>query len=613
MIRFPSIQQIISKTSATIRRFPLVITFAVLGTLAVIWLVDLPWDQRDGHYLIKNFSWISALSISFFLAVKTAGENREWTSLQLQLTRAAGVIILAVYYLFLPEDFEPSNSEAFYKYSLFFLASHLLVSFAPYLGEKSVQNFWAYNKTLFLRILLSVLYVGVLYNGLSIAIYSLEILLEFDIAWIRYAQLGIFLIGIFGTWFFLAGVPHPNQLTDEEKAYPKGLRIFVQYVLIPLVVIYIFILYLYVGKILLEWQWPTGWVANLVLNFSIVGILGLLLLYPIQDEDDHKWVQLFSRGYYISLIPLIVLLMLSIWVRISEYGVTVNRYFVATLAVWLAAVVIYFLISKMKDIRMIPISLFLITILISLGPLSAFEVSERSQLSRLEGNLGKHGLLSENGTVVKTNAEIPFQDRKQISSGIAYLLNLKGVESIQPYFEQDLNEVLENKDTMNFVSDAEAITDLIGIDYVSNWEMEEGNNEEFGNFQVQKNSMHPVSLEGYDHYVGEIEFWINSQDFETTIGEQVYTISVDGEKFEIQLIEKETGRILAFELKPFIDGLSDTNAGIVETLSVDRMTMERQNNSLKVKLVFNSLAGQRQNGEITNVSGNFGLYFSIED
>ena len=613
MIRFPSIQQIISKTSATIRRFPLVITFAVLGTLAVIWLVDLPWDQRDGHYLIKNFSWISALSISFFLAVKTAGENREWTSLQLQLTRAAGVIILAVYYLFLPEDFEPSNSEAFYKYSLFFLASHLLVSFAPYLGEKSVQNFWAYNKTLFLRILLSILYVGVLYNGLSIAIYSLEILLEFDIAWIRYAQLGIFLIGIFGTWFFLAGVPHPNQLTDEEKAYPKGLRIFVQYVLIPLVVIYIFILYLYVGKILLEWQWPTGWVANLVLNFSIVGILGLLLLYPIQDEDDHKWVQLFSRGYYITLIPLIVLLMLSIWVRISEYGVTVNRYFVATLAVWLAAVVIYFLISKMKDIRMIPISLFLITILISLGPLSAFEVSERSQLSRLEGNLGKHGLLSENGTVVKTNSEIPFQDRKQISSGIAYLLNLKGVESIQPYFEQDLNEVLENKDTMNFVSDAEAITDLIGIDYVSNWEMEEGNNEEFGNFQVQKNSMHPVSLEGYDHYVGEIEFWINSQDFETTIGEQVYTISVDGEKFEIQLIEKETGRILAFELKPFIDGLSDTNAGIVETLSVDRMTMERQNNSLKVKLVFNSLAGQRQNGEITNVSGNFGLYFSIED
>jgi hypothetical protein len=613
MIRLPSIEQIISKTSATIRRFPLVITFAVLGTLAVIWLVDLPWDQRDGYYYVKNFSWVTALSISLFTAIKTAGENREWTPLHLQLTRAAAVIILAVYYLFLPEDFEPSSSEAFYKYFLFFLASHLLVSFSPYLGDKSVQNFWAYNKTLFLRILLSILYVGVLYSGLSIAIYSLEVLLEFDIAGVRYGQLGIFLIGIFGTWFFLAGVPHPNQLTDEEKAYPKGLRIFVQYVLIPLVVIYIFILYLYMGKILIEWQWPTGWVANLVLSFSIVGILGLLLLYPIQDEDDHKWVRLFSRGYYIALIPLIILLMLSIWVRISEYGVTVNRYFVATLAVWLTAMVIYFLISKLKDIRVIPISLFLITLLISMGPLSAFEVSERSQLSRLEENLGKHGLLSEEGIIKKTDQEIPFYDRKQISSGITYLLSLKGVESIQPYFEQNLNEVLENKDTMNVVSDAEAITDLIGIDYVSNWEMEEGINAEFGNFQVQKNRMHPVPLNGYDHYVGDIEFWMNSLDLETTIGKQVYKITVDGDNFEIRLTEKETDRVLSFDLKSFIDGLPDTGAGNVETLSVNRMTMEQQNDSLKVKLVFNSLAGQRQNGEITNVNGNFGLYFSTED
>ncbi|NBC04290.1 MAG: DUF4153 domain-containing protein [Bacteroidetes bacterium] len=613
MIRFPSIQQIISKTSATIRRFPLVITVAVLGTLAVIWLVDLPWDQRDEYSLIKNFSWISALSISFFLAIKTAGEKLEWNSLQLLLARTAGFIILAIYYLLLPEDFEPSNSEAFYKYSLFFLSSHLLVSFSAFIVEKNTQIFWAYNKTLFLRILLSILYVSVLYSGLSIAIYSLEVLLEFDIAGVRYGQLGIFLTGIFGTWFFLAGVPHPNHLTNEEKAYPKGLRIFVQYVLIPLVVIYIVILYLYMGKILIEWQWPTGWVANLVLSFSIVGILGLLLLYPIQDEDDHKWVHLFSRGYYIALIPLIVLLMLSIWVRISEYGVTVNRYFVATLAVWLTTMVIYFLLSKMKDIRVIPISLFLIMIFISMGPLSAFEVSERSQLNRLEKNLGNHGLLSESGMIVKTETDIPFQDRKQISSGIAYLLNLKGVESIQPYFEQDLNEVLENKDTMNVVSDAEAITDLIGIDYVSNWETEEGIDVEFGNFQVQKNSLHPVPLRGYDHYLGDLEFWNLSQNFETTVDGQVYTISVDRENFEIQIKEKETDRAIVFDLTSIISDIPNTGTGKVETLPVDLMTMVQQSDSLKVKIVFNSLAGQRQNGEITNMNGNFGLYFSFDD
>jgi len=613
MIRLPSIRIIISNASATIRRFPLVLTFAVLGTFSVIWLVDLPWDQREGHYMIRNFSWITALSISLFLAVKTADESSEWNSLTLTLNRVGAFILLAILYLLLPENFEPSNTEIFYKYFLFFLASHLLVSFSPYLVNRNVQDFWAYNKSLFLRILLSALYVGVLYSGLSIAIYSLEALLEFDIAGVRYGQLGIFLIGIFGTWFFLAGVPQPGRLTGEEKAYPKGLRIFVQYVLIPLVVIYIIILYLYMGKIMIEWQWPNGWVANLVLSFSIVGILGLLLLYPIQDEDDHKWVHLFSRGYYIALIPLIILLMLSIWVRISEYGVTVNRYFVATLAVWLTGIVIYFLVSKMKDIRVIPTSMFLIIILISFGPLSAFEVSERSQLSRLEHNLEKHNLLSDNGTVIRSEMEIPFQDRKQISSGITYLLALKGTESIQPYFEQDLDEVLENKDSTNVVSDAQAITDLIGIDYVNNWEMEEGDGSDFATFQVQKRSTDPVPLQGYDHYVGEIEMWLTSQELETIIAERVFTISLKDENLEIHLTEKATGRSLVFELKPFIEELPVTGAMKVDALSIERMTLEQQNESMMVKLVFNSITGQRQNDEITSLNANFGLYFSIED
>ncbi|WP_069130204.1 DUF4153 domain-containing protein [Rhodohalobacter halophilus] len=613
MIRLPSIQQITSNASATIRRFPFVLIFAILGTMAVIWLVDLPWDQRDGYDWLRNFTWVSALSISFLLAINITSESRNWNSVKQYLASGAGVLLLGVYYLFLPEDFEPSNSEAFYRYSLLFLSSHLLVSFAPYLGEKSVQDFWAYNKTLFLRILLSALYVSVLYIGLAIAMYSLEVLLEFDIEGKRYGQLAIFLIGIFGTWFFLSGVPHPNQLTDDEKAYPKGLKIFVQHVLIPLIVIYILILYLYTGKIIIEWQWPTGWVAHLVLNFSIAGILALLLLYPIQDENGHKWVRLFSKGYYIALIPLIILLMLSIWVRISEYGVTVNRYYVATLAVWLTGVVIYFLISRVKDIRVIPVSLFLIMILISFGPLSAFEVSERSQLSRLEYHLEKHGLLSENGTVVRAENAIPFNDRKQISSGITYLLDLKGVQSIQPFFEEDLKTIIENKDSMNVVSDAQVITDLIGIDYVNNWEMEEGDGSDFAMFQVQKRSTDPVPLQGYDHYVGEIEMWLTPQEFETTIAERVYTISLEDENLEIHITEKATERSLVFNLLPFIDELPETGGGRFESLSVDRMTLEQQNESLKVKLVFNSVVGQRQNGEVTSLNANFGLYFSFKE
>ena len=615
MLHLPSIQQITSKASATIRRFPLVLTFAILGTIGVIYLVDLSWENREGHYLIQNFCWIAALAISFFTAITVAGESRKWNRTTWIAARAAAVLLLAAYYLFLPEDFEPSGSESFYRYALFFLASHLLVSFAPYLRGDEIRHFWAYNKTLFLRILLAILYVGILFNGLAVAMYALEVLLELDIETVRYFQLAIFLNGIFGTWFFLAGIPRTDQLTEEEKAYPKGLRIFVQYVLLPLIVVYIIILYLYMGKILIEWEWPTGWVANLVLNFSIAGILGLLLLYPIQDEEDHKWIHIYSRVYYYALIPLIILLMMSIWVRISEYGVTVNRYFVATLAVWLAGVVAYFIIGKRKDIRVIPVSLFLIMLSISFGPMSAFEVSERSQVNRLADNLEKYGLLTENGTVVKTDEEISFQDRKQISSGINYLLDLKGVEAVQPFFGQDLTEVLANKDSTRVVTDAEAVTDLIGIDYVYDWEMEAESGENYAIFQVQKSREDPVPLSDYDYYVGDIGIWYGPLEFETDIEGHAVTVSYSDESLELKITDASTGEELLFDFKPFINALPATAGDRVELQTAERLTMEQQSESgaLKVKVVFNSLGGQWQDDEIINVNLNFGLYFSVED
>jgi len=592
-----------------------VLTSAILGTLGVIYLVDLAWNEQEGSYLIQNLCWIFALGISLFLAISVVGESREWNRPTRLLSKMAVAALLGIYFMTLPEDFGVSGSVSFYRYITLVLAAHLLVSVAPFIIKKSVPDFWAFNKTLFIRLLLSILYVGVLFSGLSVAIYALEVLLEFDISGVRYAQLAILLNGVFAPWFFLTGVPDPSSLTKREKTYPKGLRIFVKYVLLPLIVVYLMILYLYMGKILIEWEWPNGWVANLVLNFSIIGILGLLLIYPERELKEHSWLRLYQQGFYIALIPLIFLLSLAIWVRITDYGVTVNRYYVATLAVWLTGVAVYFLISKRNDIRIIPASLIIIILLISFGPYSAYTVSERSQINRLEQHLSAYDLLDENGTVRQTDREIPFQDRKQISSGIHYLLELKGVESIQPYFEQDLNDLLANRDSTMGVSNAETVTDLVGIEYVDDWEMEEGGME-FEMFQVQKNRMDPVPLEGFVQYVGDIELWNDTMEVETEFGGQVMTLSYNPEDLELRVTDRRsTGDTLVFDFKSFIKTLAETGSGKVDSLPVDQMTMEQQSDEgrLRVKLVFNSLNGQRQNGEITNLNANFGLYFSFQE
>ncbi len=100
----------------------------------------------------------------------------------------------------------------------------------------------------------------------------------------RYVELWILINGMFMTLFFLAGIPPDLDSLDASTDYPKSIRIFAQHILFPLVIVYLVILYAYLAKILIVWDWPQGWVSKLILGFSATGILSLLLLHPIRDR-----------------------------------------------------------------------------------------------------------------------------------------------------------------------------------------------------------------------------------------------------------------------------------------------------------------------------------------
>lgn len=616
-IRFPSIMEITEKGVATLKRFPLALVAAMFGAIAAVWLADLDWNEKPDYYeYLVNICWVAALGISVFVSAATFAESDHWESKKVWLIRGLVVVLLVTYYFMLPLGFTPDESEPFYRYILFFFAAHLLVSFAPFLWDKNVTDFWAYNKTLFLQILTAALYSGVLFAGLSIAMLSLENLLDFDIDEKRYFQLWIILAYIFNTWFFLSGVPKPNQISEKERAYPGGLKVFVQYILIPLITVYILILYLYTGKIILEWEWPNGWVANLVLSFSIAGILALLLLHPIRNKAKNRWINLFSKGYYLALIPLIILLMLSIWVRISEYGVTVNRYFVATLAVWLTSIVAYFIFGKEKNIKVIPISLCVVSILISFGPQGAFEVAKRSQLHRLEKEFQQNEMLAENGTVVNTDKELSFEDRKQISSSITYILDLKGTEPLQPYFEEDLGEVLAKEDsTAGYYSDAAKITDLIGFEYVSDWQLKAQADDNAGNFYYTIDPKRAISVDGYEYYLGRHGINNNRASTEVKAGNLRFMIQFDADNRIIQIRENGKEEGVAIGLDELIQKLQDEQGKWKSGSSkvpVEYLTIEQENDEMRIKMVLRNLNG-RINKEGTELYSAFAdIYVSLE-
>jgi hypothetical protein len=592
-MKLPSFQFLLQEATATFRRFPFAIVNAFIGTVAAIWLIDQPYDRYGDYPVIMKLMWTAGLGISLFTVAVLVAERRKWNASQTTIVQCGSVFLLAAYFVSLPADLEHAPLEHIVRYFVLAAGLHFLVAFAPFTRKGEINGFWEFNKVMFLRFLTAALYSGVLYVGLVVALVSLDKLLGLTIDGKRYGQLWVLLAGVFNTWFFLSGVPKDLERLEHQLEYPRGLKIFTQYVLIPLVMTYLVILYLYSGKILLEWQWPNGWVANLVLGFSIAGILSLLLVHPVREQVENVWIRFFSRWYYVALIPLVVLLTLSIWRRVSEYGITENRYFVIILGVWLAGIIVYMLLTKARNIKIIPMSLCVVAFLSAYGPWSAFNISIKSQRGRLESVLGRHSMLVD-GKAQRAGAPVPFVDMKEISSIVRYLVQTHGVEILQPYFDEDIETQVKTRieaqgGTFTRVEPSEVVA-LMGLKYINEWE-----DRESATLTFNAGREGAMQISGFEHLM---HVQLNRYG-----GDGGKSVSVDGASYKVLLTTDSSlvvvvrdGDSVRVDLKPMIETLRVENAMQQYNYNIpqDRMQAEGVSDRLRVLLAIRQITAEQR-------------------
>lgn len=424
------IKEIWGKTDDIIIRYPMVLTMALIAAVSSVVAIEI--DHQFNQFLVTKMAFAGCLGISVMFGIKMLSQ-RIGKSFLLELL---GTIFVLWFYFYLPKsekDF--TEIHAFVIFPLVIL-SHLFVSFSGFINKKPEINFWQYNKNLFINIFLTAVFTGVLILGVELAILAVDKLFDFNFNTTIYPKTILFL-GIFGSVFIFLIFNDKGLLKLEKDGnYPQILKFFTQFVLIPLLIIYSVILYLYAGKILLHWELPRGWVSYLILIYSVVGILALLLVHPLKEDSAKSWVRIFSKIFYYTLLPLLVLLFVAIFTRILEYGYTEPRYFVLLLAIWLSTVVLYFVFFKKTTIKFIPISLFAFGIFALIFPyFNAFSLSKRSQKTELQNILIQNNLL-ENG---KINFEKTVQDSiaEEVSNKFAFLNNRKENELLLSYIPEN--------------------------------------------------------------------------------------------------------------------------------------------------------------------------------
>ena len=368
-LKIPTINTLIGGAFATIKRFPLTVLCAVAAACILIYMTHDEWrfGKESIYYNLIKVLMCCELGLPLFMGFALLSEMRKQSLIQKWVLQFIALALITIYF-FTIGDIDSFKIVYVARYILFLITVHLFVSFAPFLVFGQLNGFWQYNKTLFLRFLLAALYTGVLFGGIALALWSMDELLKITINYKKYLYTWYFLACIFNTCFFLAGIPSNLEDFENDSSYLKGLKVFTQYVLLPLVTLYLVILYAYIGKILIEWRLPKGLVSYLVIGYSVAGIFSLLLIYPIRNDEGNKWIHIFSRWFYLALFPLIILLSISIFNRTVEYGITENRYFILVLALWLFSIATYFLNGGKENIKIIPISLAVLALLSSFGP-----------------------------------------------------------------------------------------------------------------------------------------------------------------------------------------------------------------------------------------------------
>lgn len=431
----------------TFVRFPLPLTCALM--LAIVLMIQVHSGLRIFTPRISLPAWREwfPLIIASLCAAKLALISHalyfERRPAPFLLTGTSALLVLIA----IPLLYSMADSP--WLHGLFLMpALLLLLMSAPYLGTRvDDATYCNFNCGLFHTVIYGIIGGTILSAGLSGAMAGIEYLFEIRM---RRFYADIWIIGmLLANYWILARMPRLSEVGNDTAFIPKGTLFLTTYILVPLIVVYFIILYAYIGKIIITAALPRGGVAYMVLACGGLGVLAYFLTYPMRDTAT-RWVVRFRRYFFPALIAPLLLLWVGIVQRISDYGVTEDRYLVLCLAMWLSIICIHAIGRRHRNqFLFISLTASLLLLLASFGPWGAVSISKRSQKAQLEEMLQQGGMQKDGKIVTPTRKrELDEKQYRRIESILSYLYRTGKTDVMADWFPEGAqirNQILHGK------------------------------------------------------------------------------------------------------------------------------------------------------------------------
>ena len=373
--------------------------------------------QQVAHWiLVLSFVYVLSIGVANAIRINPSWKRYRWIGYGTALT--VGILL----HFLIPVGFkEPTGSAGTFDFLwldifIYGLSAHLVAAILPFIRSKrnSNQLLWRYNQGLLTQFIVAGLYAGILYGGIALSIFTFNLLIikgAIPDEFFAYMAALVFILG-HAFIFAINCTEDGENWVEEQHNYTKVLKNLVRYILIPIIALYLIILYMYMAKITWLWSLPKGIVSLMTMVFSVVGYFTVLISYPFQFEEDNKWLSNVYRRFSWLLLPLMPLLFIALYVRISEYGFTELRVALTYLDVWLLLITGYYAFVKKPNILVLPLTLLVLTLAARFLPKYNFHRwSVESQETRLLGYLSTLNMYNEGDTTIKNfNRESYFKN-----------------------------------------------------------------------------------------------------------------------------------------------------------------------------------------------------------
>ncbi|MBM7562531.1 DUF4153 domain-containing protein [Fusibacter tunisiensis] len=393
-------------------RFPETLTVSMLFVVTVMMMIHADYD-RKWIDVLEDIVLPLVVGIPLFANVKLLVE-RYGLSLKMRgILDGVALALIILYGVMIPEEIT-----GYFMMRFFALVAILLIAFLciPYFYDR--KGLSQYILLMAGRFFLTILYSGVIFGGIAMMIFTVESLFGLDFVSEIYLDLFVIISGVFGVSFFLGTVPERDEDLAIED-YSKIFKTLFLYIVLPIISVYLVILYAYFVKILFDFDLPQGLIGNLVLWHAMVSAVTLFFVRDLRQSL--AWLEKFFKIYIPLMVVPMGMFFLALWIRIDAYGITMPRYFVVALGIFALIGMGMMRLSK-KDTAL-PVMIVLVTLVgISFfGPLSGYALTLRDQSSRLETMLKSNDMLSDSGDLI-ARPDLSESKQREVASQIQFLI-----------------------------------------------------------------------------------------------------------------------------------------------------------------------------------------------